>query len=69
VDSDPTSTKKTAEIRRSAAPDRSSATTVSSNVGEPGRATIAATSARCSAIATSNASAKCSSWIAVKSGK
>ena len=45
VESDPTSTKNTAETRRSVAPDRSSATTVSSKVGGPGRAVIAAMSA------------------------
>ena len=65
---EPTRVKNTAETRRRIAPDRSSATSVFSNVGGCGSAVIASTSARCSAIPAANAGRKCSSRIASKSG-
>jgi hypothetical protein len=42
---------------------------VSSKVGGPGEAMMAAISAHCSAMPTAKASSKCSSRIAAKSGK
>ncbi len=62
------STENTARTRRSTAPERSSATTVFSNVAGAGSATIAATSARCRAMPSMWAGRKCSSRMAAKSG-
>jgi hypothetical protein len=66
--SEPARVRNTAETRRSTAPERSSATTVLSNVGSPAPV-IASTSARCSATPAVKAGRRCSSRIAAKSGK
>ena len=50
VDTDDARFPNTAQARLSSRPDRSSATTVLSNVGSSPESTMAATSARCSAI-------------------
>jgi hypothetical protein len=63
-----TSVKNTADTRCRVCPERSRATRVFSKVAGSGSAVTAATSARCSAIPAANASRKCCSPIAAKSG-
>ncbi len=60
--------KKTSVARCSSWPLRSSGTSVLSNVGGAGSATIASISATCSAMPRSNAGAKCSSEISANGG-
>ena len=59
----------TFHARVSSAPDRSSATIVFSKVAGSGAATIAATSARCSAMPASSASRQCSGLMSPNGGR
>ena len=68
VDTDEERLPRTALARRSSRPDRSSATTVFSNVGGSAEPVIAATSARCSAMPASTASRQCSSVMSANGG-